>query len=308
MAVIWELDFYSRPILDENGKKRWEILICEGQTDLDGAPEAGFRYARYFANTEVNSLAVRSALQEAMAQSGQVPQKVRFFRQSMKNAITKGCEDAGLTAIASYRALTLAEWLRDREATVYPQEPGYQAAAATGSVFLPPPVAQPLPDALLGQKWAFVNLPLAAFGDWREWEMDFGEGVPLAGLDIAPEATVPGILVFSPRAKAIAAWMSGLEMGFLTIEQQIKPSSLSSDRVEFPDQIILETGVGDRWVFANLPEASLKAEGARFMAAKEQAKGLHFIAVQQKPEEERFAGFWLMVDLKALRAASDRAE
>ncbi len=23
----WEIDFYSRPILDENGKKRWELLI-----------------------------------------------------------------------------------------------------------------------------------------------------------------------------------------------------------------------------------------------------------------------------------------
>jgi len=23
----WEIDFYSRPIIDENGKKRWELLI-----------------------------------------------------------------------------------------------------------------------------------------------------------------------------------------------------------------------------------------------------------------------------------------
>ena len=23
----WELDFYSRPILEKNGKKRWELLI-----------------------------------------------------------------------------------------------------------------------------------------------------------------------------------------------------------------------------------------------------------------------------------------
>ena len=23
----WEIDFYSRHILDENGKKRWELLI-----------------------------------------------------------------------------------------------------------------------------------------------------------------------------------------------------------------------------------------------------------------------------------------
>ena len=24
----WELDFYSRPIIEANGKKRWELIIC----------------------------------------------------------------------------------------------------------------------------------------------------------------------------------------------------------------------------------------------------------------------------------------
>ena len=24
----WELDFYSRPIIELNGKKRWELIIC----------------------------------------------------------------------------------------------------------------------------------------------------------------------------------------------------------------------------------------------------------------------------------------
>ena len=24
----WELDFYSRPIIEENGKKRWELIIA----------------------------------------------------------------------------------------------------------------------------------------------------------------------------------------------------------------------------------------------------------------------------------------
>lgn len=28
LAPDWELDFYSRPILDPDGKKRWELLIC----------------------------------------------------------------------------------------------------------------------------------------------------------------------------------------------------------------------------------------------------------------------------------------
>ena len=37
MGKVWELDFYSRPILDENKKKQWEVLICEPQTDSQAA-------------------------------------------------------------------------------------------------------------------------------------------------------------------------------------------------------------------------------------------------------------------------------
>ena len=32
----WELDFYSRPILEPDGKKRWELLIC-ATPDPEGA-------------------------------------------------------------------------------------------------------------------------------------------------------------------------------------------------------------------------------------------------------------------------------
>ncbi|MFM5983304.1 MAG: Tab2/Atab2 family RNA-binding protein, partial [Sphaerospermopsis kisseleviana] len=34
MGSIWELDFYSRPILDANQKKVWEVLVCESPTDV----------------------------------------------------------------------------------------------------------------------------------------------------------------------------------------------------------------------------------------------------------------------------------
>ena len=39
----WELDFYSRPILEADGKKRWELLIT-GSPDRSGRPP--FRYER----------------------------------------------------------------------------------------------------------------------------------------------------------------------------------------------------------------------------------------------------------------------
>ena len=28
----WELDFYSRPIIEQNGKKRWELIISSSRS------------------------------------------------------------------------------------------------------------------------------------------------------------------------------------------------------------------------------------------------------------------------------------
>ena len=47
-ANTWELDFYSRPLLDENGKKRWEVLICTS----DGS----FQWQRFCPADSVNSI------------------------------------------------------------------------------------------------------------------------------------------------------------------------------------------------------------------------------------------------------------
>jgi hypothetical protein len=50
-SEVWELDFCSRPLLDERGKKVWELLICDA--------ERSFEYAEYFPNSKINSGEVR---------------------------------------------------------------------------------------------------------------------------------------------------------------------------------------------------------------------------------------------------------
>ncbi len=50
-AGVWEIDFCSRPLLDERGKKVWELLICD--------PERTFEYSQYFPNSKINSAEVR---------------------------------------------------------------------------------------------------------------------------------------------------------------------------------------------------------------------------------------------------------
>ncbi|NJN92012.1 MAG: DUF1092 family protein [Leptolyngbyaceae cyanobacterium SL_5_14] len=283
MPVIWELDFYSRPVLDENNKKLWEVLICESPTDITTEPDSLFRYAKFCSNSEVNSVTLRTALEEAIAQAPKPPSRIRFFRRQMANMITKGCEDAGIAAFASRRTLALNQWIEQRMQAVYPTYPNYQAGT-NPSVAMPANTPQPLPDALIGQQWAFVNLEAIAFKEMPEWEIDFGEAFPLEVAGLAPDTRIPGLIIFSPRAVPLAGWMSGLELAFLKFNSS-------------PPQLVLETGADNAWILINLTTAALQAEAKAFEAAKQQANQVHFIAVQSDPEAETFAGFWLLQEL-----------
>jgi hypothetical protein len=281
--IIWELDFYSRPILDEQQKKIWEVLICESALDSRTDPKALFRYAQYCPGSQVNSVWLKTALEEAIAQADQPPDKIRFFRQAMNNMITKACADAGISAQLSRRTFVLNQWLQERLETVYPLEPGYQASM-NPSVAFPTSQPQRLPDALIGQQWAFVNLAVKDFEDMAEWQVDFGEAFPLALVDLPLEARIPGLVIFSPRALALAGWLSGLELAGLKYEQESA-------------RLLLETGMNDRWILINLPTAPLQTEAEQFEAAKQHSQQVHFLAVQTDPQAETFAGFWLLQEV-----------
>lgn len=282
--TIWELDFYSRPILDDNQKKLWEVLICEAPTSIKQEGADLFRYSEYCTNAQVNSITLKQAIEKAIAESGTSPSKIRFFRRQMNNMISKGCEDAGIPAAPSRRAYTLMQWIEERTKTVYPEHPNYdQKSVKNTSVQYPALNAVALPDAVRGDKgdkWAIVSLEASAFADFDEWEVDFGEPFPLNQIDSTTK--IPGLLIFSPRAVPLAGWMSGLELGFLHLGEGSRPS------------MVLETGVSDSWVVADLPNQATVQEAKNFEKAKKAAHGIHFLAVQKDPNDERFAGFWML--------------
>lgn len=284
MGSIWELDFYSRPILDENQKKVWELLVCESPLSTRANTEALFRYAQYCPSNEVNSGWLRKALEEAIASAGVTPVKFRFFRRQMNNMITKACQDLGIPAQPSRRTLALHQWLQQRLQEVYPQVPGYQPGASP-SVRMEAAPPQRLPDALMGQRWAFVNLAAAEFAEMPEWEIDFGEAFPLQMVGLTPETQVPGLIIFSPRAVPLAGWLSGLELAFI---------KFTSGMVA---RLLLETAANDSWILANIKDPQTQAEAKRFEEAKQKANGVHFLAVQSSPQAESFAGFWLLQEI-----------
>ncbi|MEL4897670.1 Tab2/Atab2 family RNA-binding protein [Crocosphaera sp. Alani8] len=289
MGKVWELDFYSRPILDENKKKQWEVLICETQTDSQGSLEDGFRYAKFCPPSTVNSIWLREAIETAIEKAGEAPSKIRFFRRQMNNMIVKACEDAGLVATPSRRTYTLNNWLDERFQDFYPSQEGYNetAAAANASVAYPPLNAIALPDAVRGDKsdkWAFVSLEASAFADMSEWDIKFGEGFPLELANIPRDAKIPGFIIFSQRALPLAGWMSGLEL--VSLKFQPKPLPILS----------LETGLSDSWILASLTDKSSVVEAQGFDNTKNNAQGVHFLAIQSSPDVEVFSGFWLLKD------------
>ena len=284
MGSIWEIDFYSRPILDDNQKKIWEVLVCESPVDIGRKADSLFRYAQYCPSTQVNSGWLRTALQEAIDKAGKAPIKIRFFRRQMNNMITKACQDLGIPAQPSRRTLVLNQWLEQRMEEVYPQEAGYQGGT-NPSVRLEKPLPQRLPDALEGQQWVFVTLDAADLAEMPEWEIGFGEAFPLELAKVSPEARIPGVLIFSPRALPLAGWMSGLELAFLRFD----PSEEA--------RLLLETGVTESWILANIKKPQILAEAKGFEEAKQKANGVHFIGIQSDPKAESFAGFWLLQEV-----------
>jgi hypothetical protein len=287
-APDWELDYYSRPILEADGKKRWELLICS-TPDVSaggGGTEPQFRWVQPCPASSVNSIWLKDALEQALCAADRQgfgpPRRLRCWRASMRTMVQRAAEGLGLELVSSRRTYALVNWLQERERTVYPQEPGY----LTGPLAPPPqrirPIAVPLPEAARGESWAWASLPLQALREAGEWELGFAGLVPLPA-DLEPDVPVPGIRLFSPsRALALAGWLAGLEPVRLEISAR---------------QLVLEAGMEDRWLLTNLASAEAEAAAGAFAAARTQAGGLQFIAVQAHEADQRFEGFWLLRDL-----------
>ena len=281
----WELDYYSRPILEPDGKKRWELLICSTPDPADEARMA-FRFVRSCPAASVNSIWLREALEEALAEACQqglpAPRRLRCWRASMRNMVQRAAEGLGLELVPSRRCYALVEWLQQREREVYPAEPGFQA----GPLAPPPapirPVPLPLPEVARGDRWAWSTLPAAALAEAAEWSMGFAGLLPLPeGLD--PQAPVPGLRLFSAsRGLAIAGWLAGLEPVRLEVEGR---------------QLVLEAALEDRWLLSSLADDEARAAAEAFALSRQRAAGLQFIAVQSRPEDPHFEGFWMLRDL-----------
>ena len=153
-----------------------------------------------------------------------------------------------------------------------------------------------LPDQLRGEQYAFVTLPYAEFlpgGGITAENVGFGALCPLPPADVAPpaDAMVPGIVIFSKRAAAVAAWLKGIDLAY-------------GNAVLETRELLLEVGLDTQYLFARIRTPEQLLESQLFEEGKLKTGGLHFLSVQASAESEAPDGFWLLKDVEAMRAAA----
>lgn len=185
---------------------------------------------------------------------------------------------------------SLAQWLEERHEDVYPKMEGFKASMATasgGPSFMDVRTPTKLPDALRGEKYAFVSLPLAEFlpgGSIDEANIGVGRMCPISEGEFPADAFVQGVVILTTRAKALSSWLAGTEVVGLTADLRRRT-------------LLMETDIDTQYLMAKLGDDQRK-EAAVFEEGKDLLKGLHFISVQ-RDEEDDPAGFWLLREMPA---------
>eukprot|EP00239_Pterosperma_sp_CCMP1384_P005130 CAMPEP_0197850300 /NCGR_PEP_ID=MMETSP1438-20131217/14943_1 /TAXON_ID=1461541 /ORGANISM="Pterosperma sp., Strain CCMP1384" /LENGTH=228 /DNA_ID=CAMNT_0043463395 /DNA_START=715 /DNA_END=1401 /DNA_ORIENTATION=+ len=211
------------------------------------------------------------------------PNSIRFFRAQMQTIISKACTDLDIKAVPTRRCRSLIDWLVERHETVYPAEPGYDPNAPALMSFQAG-APQELSEALRGEQWAFVILPLAAVQEEAQLKIGsgFGEYLNVDRLDLPPDTLIPGVAVFSQRALPLAAWTNGLELMALKVD-------------DLMGSLILETGINSEWRYASYRRSKAACQEALdWEEAKKAVGGVHFLAIQKDPEAEGCEGFWML--------------
>ena len=283
----WELDFYSRPIIEKNGKKRWELIISSTK---NFKTEDIFLWNKICPANEVNSIwltkSLKEALNEAEIKGWAKPSKIRFWRASMKSIITKSIENVGIEALVSRRTYELFDRIEFLEREVYPLVNGYVrgvlAPAFTSGITNDP---KPLPEAVRGDALTISEISIEELKSAQNWPIEFGDIFPIQD-SIKNENLVPGLRLFSKnRSLALAAWFSSLEPVMLQIER---------------NQLILEASENNKWLVTDLSEKDAKELNDKFTQTKNNSYGYQFISIQSTPFVEQFAGFWILRDIELI--------
>jgi len=283
----WELDFYSRPIIEENGKKRWELIISSTKNFKS---KDIFLWNKICPANEVNSIWLTKALNEAVKDAKKKgwakPSKIRYWRSSMKSIIKKSLESIEIEPLVSRRTYELIDRIEYLEKEIYPKEKGYvRGVLAPAFISEIENKPKPLPEAVRGDALTISEISTGELKSAQNWPIEFGDIFPIQE-SLDDTKSVPGLRLFSKdRSLALAAWFSSLEPVKLIMKN---------------NQLILEASEDDKWLVTDLPDEEATKLAEKLANNKNNSFGYQFISVQSTPFVQKFAGFWILRDIELI--------
>jgi hypothetical protein len=273
--VIWQADFYRRPLRDKDDRPLWELAVCDSA--------GGFEYFALCPQSEANLSWLISQLRRAAGDC--LPETIAVFRPQSLSLMEEAGKSLGIKVEATRRVGALKKLLRDREGE-YRKMEGYSGEACDIlAVESPPPL--PLPENLWGDRWRLAALDagmlVEAFGDRPIPILEIPEFLLPFNLGLASSLPIPGVIIDGGRRSMfLARWL-----------EEARPFSIKYVPGE-PDGLILEAGLNQRWVLATFEDKEVGKAGKVFEERKEKSKGLHFLLVQPDDSGMTYTGFWLL--------------
>jgi hypothetical protein len=275
--ITWELDFFSRPVINEDGKKLWELIVV----DQNGT----FEHVESIPNNLVNSKELRKRIQIILEKTSHKPRVIKFFRTQMFNMINIALSDFDIIIRPSRRTFRLLEKINEREQNIYPKMFGYRPfmRELDTTDFLKK-APEKMPDSLRGEKYIFASLSYSELIKVSSCKNSFCDLCPLPSkFDI--KQNIPGIVIFSERAKSLSSWLNSIELYNIYCDFENR-------------DIIIECGLDTKYLFSKFSDdtdfENLQFEPKIFEKNKKKSNGIHFIAVQEKFNQKEIFGFWTM--------------
>ncbi len=274
--TTWQVDFYRRPLTDENGNPLWELVIC--------SPDKAFAAYAFCPQQDANAEWLTQQFTD-LAQQAQSPDRIEVFRPQSLSLVESAAAGLNISVVPTRRTLALKDYLGDR-AQFYKTLPNYTGESYQPiHVDRPPPI--PLDESLWGDRWRFGAL---SAGDIEIFLNDkpipireVPEEIDPLQLGLSSTTLIPGVIIDGGRASMrLARWL-----------QSARPVAL--DYISgAPDGLILDSGLSDRWIIATADDPSVRQSAQTFQTRLQASQGVHFLLIQPDESGVTYTGFWLL--------------
>lgn len=261
MSLVWQADFYRRPLPGADGQVLWELLICDSTRS--------FAYTATCPQSAANSSWLTEQLQ--LAAGGELPDVIQVFRPQSLSLMEVAGRNLGIKVEPQRQTIALKQWLQEKQ---YPI-----------AVDKPPPT--PLPDNLWGDEWRFASIQAGdlvdLFSDRPIPILSLPEPLQPLNLGLASTVAIPGVIIYGGRRSLhLAKWIA-----------QSRPVELNYI-AGAPDGLVLEAGLVDRWVLVTFTDAQVTAAANIYTQRQQQSQGLHFLLIQPDDSGMTYTGIWLL--------------